>query len=568
MAMHANLENNPLSAGGPALLNAQRGILSERARVTGQPLSTSSSPETAATQRPTERNGNLELRQPRQNAGEDEATIFPYIPRKRQERSGLLIDYLYLPAAQEAGDQVDFLILGENRVGVLLADMTGKMPEESSPVLKTVLRSNSTGLSAAATLRYLDQCLSESCTTDFRLTAFYAIFDQNKRLLHFASAGHLPMLVYRPALGQIFLLNTSGAPLGRMSAIPDEANGRFAPNLSTIESEKVALAQNDLLVLYSDGLLSVRNGAGEYFGRQRLIDFIMQHGELAPTDFLMELRGLLQRFAGDQITHDDITVIALKNILRDLDKQHAEAGGCELADKFMTTSQEQAILQVLRENPQAGVEEIIAQLDEEERYTLTRERIEQYLKQNGRWLQPWPARPRKAAGAEAQPASAPAPVDAEAEYQQFLQELLAAFPLGKLLHKRYRFSGATPEMAQVMQHYEHGDYARALQIMLPLQTRIKDSATVHCFVGNLHLLAGATAAAQQEYLAALNLDQRCVHALLALSYLALREGDYSSAIESLATALRLDRNLADYHTFLQKLIGAVERRENRSEWLL
>ncbi|MDZ7269110.1 MAG: serine/threonine-protein phosphatase [candidate division KSB1 bacterium] len=563
--MHANLENNSLSATSPAVLNPQRTSVSERARVTSQPLATTS----ATTAKPAaERNGNLELRQPRHHCNEDEATIFPYIPRKRQERSGLLIDYLYLPAAQEAGDQVDFLILGENRVGVLLADMTGKIPEESSPVLKTVLRSNSTGLSAAATLRYLDQCLSASCTSDFRLTAFYAIFDQNKRLLHFASAGHLPMLIYRPALGQIFLLNTSGAPLGRMSATVDEANGRFAPNLSTIESEKVALAQNDLLLLYSDGLLSLRNSAGEYFGRQRLIDFIMQHGELSPTEFLMELRSLLQRFAGDHITHDDITVIALKNILRDLDKQHPEAAGCELAAKFMTTSQEQAILQVLRENPQAGVEEIIAHLDEELSYTLTRERIEQYLKQNGRWLQPWPARPLKTAAAGSPAAAAQPPGTAAVERQQLQQELLAAFPLGKLLHKRYRFSSGTPEMAEVMHHYEQGDYPRALQALQTVQARIKDSATLRCFIGNLHLLAGARAAAQQEYLAALERDQRCVHALLALAYLALMEEDYSSAIESLATALRLDRNLADYHTFLQKLIGVVERREHRSEWLL
>ena len=89
-----------------------------------------------------------ELRPSRQRSAENnESTIFPYIPRKRQERIGLLIDYLYLPASHEAGDQVDFLILGENRVGILLADVHGKIPEDSTPVLKTVLRSNSTGLS-------------------------------------------------------------------------------------------------------------------------------------------------------------------------------------------------------------------------------------------------------------------------------------------------------------------------------------------------------------------------------------------------------------------------------------
>jgi hypothetical protein len=197
----------------------------------------------------------VELRQPRQRPPENnESTIFPYIPRKRQERIGLLIDYLYLPASQDAGDQVDFLILGENRVGILLADVHGKIPDDSTPVLKTVLRSNSTGLSAAATLRYLEQYLIDSAVQGFSLTAFYAIFDQNKRLLHFASAGHLPMMVYRPALNKIFLLNTSGSPFGETANAPVNGKNSPASPKRRIESEKAALQQNDLFVLYSDGL--------------------------------------------------------------------------------------------------------------------------------------------------------------------------------------------------------------------------------------------------------------------------------------------------------------------------
>ena len=89
-----------------------------------------------------------ELRTPRPpaNGSEEGTAIFPYIPRKRQERNGLLIDYLYLSAPDTAGDQVDFFILGENRVGVLLADVAGKIDYENVPIIKAALRSNSAGL--------------------------------------------------------------------------------------------------------------------------------------------------------------------------------------------------------------------------------------------------------------------------------------------------------------------------------------------------------------------------------------------------------------------------------------
>lgn len=529
-----------------------------------------SAPKTpAASSRPSPTEA-TELRQSRQRPAEsNEPTIFPYIPRKRQERIGLLIDYLYLPASQDAGDQVDFLILGENRVGILLADVHGKIPDDSTPVLKTVLRSNSTGLSAAATLRYLEQYLLDSGVQGFSLTAFYAIFDQNKRLLHFASAGHLPMMVYRPLLGKIFLLNTPGSPFGEAADGIVNGNGRPAAPKRKIESEKAALRQNDLFVLYSDGLLSVRGAGGEYFGRQRLVEFITQHGDLDPTAFLVELRKLLEKFTGGKHAHqDDITVIVLKNVLRNLDKPHPEAADCDLASKFLNTGQEQAILGILRTDPQAEVDEIIAELQHTEPQALTPEQVKAYIEQNGRWLQPWPAREaRGSARTNGQPLVIDHQTVAEAATRQLQEELIAAFPIRHLLARRYTFSSKNPALQKALQHYNNGDYAQALAAFGQLRDKIKKSASVHCFFGNLHLLLGQPGPAQQEFFAALNYDQTSSHALAALSYLALREGEFNMAIESLATALRLGACEPEYQNFLNKLILAVENREDRNDWL-
>jgi hypothetical protein len=512
----------------------------------------------------------VELRQSRQRSTENnESTIFPYIPRKRQERIGLLIDYLYLPASQEAGDQVDFLILGENRVGILLADVHGKIPDDSTPVLKTVLRSNSTGLSAAATLRYLEQYLIDSGGKGFSLTAFYAIFDQNKRLLHFASAGHLPMMVYRPALGQIFLLNTPGSPFGETGSALVNGNRLPAPTKRRIESEKAALQQNDLFVLYSDGLLSLRGTSGEYFGRQRLVEFIARHGDADPTTFLIELRKLLEKFTGGKHTHqDDITVIVLKNVLRNLDKLHAEAANSDLASQFLSTEQEHAILTVLRTDPQASVDEIIAELQQSDPHGMTPEQVKSYIEQNGRWLQPWPARePKGGPRANGQPLVIDHQTVAEAATRRLQEELIAAFPIRNLLAKRYNFSSKNVLMQKALQFYNNGDYLQALEEFSRLRHKIKKSAAVHCFFGNLYLLLNRPAQAQQEFFAALNYDQTSSHALAALSYLALREGEFNMAIESLATALRLGACEQEYQNFLNKLILAVENREDRNDWL-
>jgi len=539
----------------------------------------------------------MQLRTPRcasNNGHSEDATIFPYIPRKRQERNGLLIDYLCLPAPDAAGDQVDFLILGENRVGVLLADVSGKLSNENLPIIKTALRSNSAGLSTAATLRYLDQRLSEFSGNGFAITAFYAIFDQNKRLLHFASAGHLPMLLYRPASGKVFLLNTSGSPFGGSpfggspvnglsshaegngQAQTNEANGiarDIAINdANTLKSERVALQQNDLFILYSDGLLAIRNAPGEYFGRQRLIDFVHKFSELNPTDFLVELKRTLEKFAGDRPMADDITVIALKNVLRDLEKPHPEAAGYDLERRFLTTTEEQAILDILRENSKAGTAEILDQLKNGEYAYLQSEQIGTYLTQLGRWLQPWEERNRKvdsqatsgvdvAGNNGAHEANLPTK-------KQFHEDLRAAFPLRQLLNKHYEFRGSSKDFTVALRHYENGEHEQALAEFLRLRATMRNSASMHCFFGNLHLLLKAPAKAQHEYLTALQLDPRCVHALLALSYIALLQDDYPAAIDSITTALRFNRNLSIYEQFAEKLIAAVERLENRNEWIV
>jgi len=521
-----------------------------------------------------------ELRTPRftPNSAEEGTAVFPYIPRKRQERNGLLIDYLYIPAPDAAGDQVDFFILGENRVGVLLADVAGKIDQETLPIIKTALRSNSAGLSTAATLRYLDQRFSEICTNGCAITAFYAIFDQNKRLLHFASAGHLPMLVYRPANGKVYLLNTAGLPFGaetsegaRLAA--DDLTSNHLPNgAGLLKSERVALHQNDLLVLYSDGLLAARNAHGEVWGRQRLVDFVRTFGELNPTEFLLELKHGLERFAGEHAVADDVTVIAVKNILRDLEKAHPEAVGCELDNRFMTTNEEQALLEILREQPDIAVADMLSRLAKGDYAYLRRELIEAHLAQLGPWLKPWerhgktktPTRPPEAA-----PGNTTAP--AKPSRKQLHADLLIAFPVRQLLEKRYEFRGNSTEMAQAMRAYDNGDYEQALEEFTRLRPTMRSSASMHCFFGNLHLSLKAAAKAQHEYVLALQTDARCVHALLALTYIALLNEDYTTAIDSLTTALRLNQDhgkLEAFAQFSEKLIAVVESLSSHNEWIV
>ena len=498
------------------------------------------------------------------------ATVLPYIPRKRQERSGLLVEFLFSSAGQLGCDYLDFLLLGENRYGVMLADFSGKLSQDGIPLLQLTLRSKSASLSAAATLRYIDEHIARVSTNAHLVTGLYLIFDQSKRLLQYASAGHLPILLHRPLDNKTYLLIASGSPFGRPT------NGATVDGLNSINGETITLRQNDLVVVYSSGLLNQRNRHGECFGRQRLIDFIGKYGELNPTQFLLELQRQLDAFTKDQPQKDDVAVIALKNTLRDLERPSPENVEHAIGGRFLCVEEEQVILETLRDHPSATMSEIADSLAARDLRHLGKQQVQTYLAHTAHWLVP-PAANGNTRGngvnghqekTTARFSLAVPPSKSNETTKQLQQDLVAAFPIGAVLNKKYEFRGHGPEVEQAMEFYNTGDYQKALFEFSRLRERIRPSAAVQGFFGNLYLLQNMIVKAKHEYQQALQLDPRYAHAHLALSYIALLQEELYAAIDELTTALRLDKNLQSYHSFLEKLISAVEKSENKSEWLL
>lgn len=500
--------------------------------------------------------------------------VIPYIPLQRQERSGLLLDYLFSPAGNSVCDFLDFFLLGENRLGVIVADFADELVQDGLPLLRLAVRSKSASRCAAATLRYLDERLAECSSRSPAATAAYLIFDQGKRLLHFASAGHLPVLLHRPAENQTYLLTAPGAPLGH-----DSDGDGADPDISAvhrINSESIALCTGDLVVLHNHGLVDQHNGRGECFGRERLVDFLRKYGELNPSSLLVELQRQLDAFAEGRQETETVAVVAVKNIQRDLRRPQAEHREFDIAGRFLCAEDEQIVLATLREFPRASISEIAARLAAGGHGRLNRRQLVAYLLQTRGW------RPAgRMAHVLSGPNRASANVDEHGEVFSALarsqpsdtakksqQALLAAFPARQVLQRAFDFRDENALLGRALRCYGSGDCQGALFELSRVRERLKDSAAVHCFSGNLYLALNMIAKAKQEYLLALKSDQRSAHAHLALGYVALLQEDHYTAIDELSTALRLDQNLQAHSSVLQKLIAVVERREKRNGWLV
>jgi sigma-B regulation protein RsbU (phosphoserine phosphatase) len=133
------------------------------------------------------------------------------------------------------------------------------------------------------------------------VTLFFAILDPHKKKLHYVNAGHNPPLLCRGYSDEVLLLGAQGIALGVMDDI----------NLEEVE---LNLANNDVVVFYTDGITEAINGKEEQFGRERLIKLITQNSNLTAQELIDKIKHAVTDFTQGQEQFDDLTLVVLKSL--------------------------------------------------------------------------------------------------------------------------------------------------------------------------------------------------------------------------------------------------------------
>jgi phosphoserine phosphatase RsbU/P len=213
----------------------------------------------------------------------------------------------YRTARHSGGDYYDLGELPDGRLGVLIADVSGK--GAAAAVLMAVLRTilHELGLSRvtgpAALLDYADTrlCALGLSQRGAFVTAFTCVLDPATGTLTYSSAGHNPPRLLRVRQRTVVPLDgASTTPLGLL----DEP--------CTHTEETVVLMPGDLAVLYTDGLTEARSAEGEFFGDDRLDEILRALPEPAtPAAAIEAVARAVGEFAGAGPLSDDQTLLAL-----------------------------------------------------------------------------------------------------------------------------------------------------------------------------------------------------------------------------------------------------------------
>src|SRR3954469_5375329 len=233
------------------------------------------------------------------------------LPRGPVDFPGMGITALCVPAREVGGDYYDFFQVGDRRMGVLIADVSGKgtSPALYIAELKGLMLSLSQIYqSPRQLLLEVNRIISENLDTRSFITMTYAVIDLNEGLLTFARAGHTP-LIYLAADGGAAgaqVLAPSGLVVGLR--IPGAAQ-KFA---ELLEEDSIPLQKGDVLVFYTDGITEAMNASSDLFGEVRLGRLIAEHGHLDAADLRERILREIEAFVGAADQHDDMTMILIK----------------------------------------------------------------------------------------------------------------------------------------------------------------------------------------------------------------------------------------------------------------
>ena len=225
---------------------------------------------------------------------------------------GLTVTAACRPAREVGGDYYDFIRLDEHRLGVLVADVSGKGTSAAfymAELKGVVLSLSRFHQSPRQLLIEVNRILSASLDSRTFITMTYAIVDLAARRLTYARAGHTP-LIHIPAA-------PAGSPAPQV-LVPDgmvvglQIDGAAEKFAELLEESTFPIEAGDVVALFTDGVTEAMNEASDLFGEERLSRTLAEQIHLPPHELKQRVLGDVEAFADGAEQHDDMTIVLLR----------------------------------------------------------------------------------------------------------------------------------------------------------------------------------------------------------------------------------------------------------------
>lgn len=225
-------------------------------------------------------------------------TVFPPYPGHSEFDIYATMD----TAKEVGGDFYDFYFVGENRLGFLIADVSGKGIPAAMFMMtaKTIIKGYAeSGKPVDEVFTTANEKLCESNDAGMFVTAWMGVLDTVTGKVEFANAGHNPPLVRHAGGGFEYLRSKPCFILAGMDGIKYRKN-------------EFTLAPGDEIYLYTDGVTEATDSENNLYGEERLLALLNSMGDLSGEEICRAVKADMDAFVGDAPQFDDITMLYLK----------------------------------------------------------------------------------------------------------------------------------------------------------------------------------------------------------------------------------------------------------------
>lgn len=210
--------------------------------------------------------------------------------------------YAYMNAAKYVGgDFYDFFRIDQDRLGFVIADVSGKGVPAAifMAISRTVIRTIAlTENSAARCMQRSNTLLCQENVNDMFVTVFYGILNLHTGLITYCNAGHNPPILMKKDNTVMSVPLTDDFILGCV----DNMN---------YHEKTLQLSPGDNLLLYTDGITEAMNTRYEQYSEQRLLENCKELIGKSPKEIVEKITETVGDFVVGAVQSDDITLLSI-----------------------------------------------------------------------------------------------------------------------------------------------------------------------------------------------------------------------------------------------------------------
>lgn len=208
-----------------------------------------------------------------------------------------------IPATHIGGDYYDFFLTGDERLNIVIADVSGHsvgaaliMVETRSVFRMLAMSAKTTSTALTVLNRQLYEDLSSS---ELFLSMFYVTLERQSRKLSYSSAGHNHPFLLRNGSNDIIELDAEGLIIGVKEDV-------------IFEQKEIDLLEGDLFVMYTDGVVEAENIQQELFGNERFSELLLECRDQEPDTIINTVLDRIRTFTGGNVLADDVSLVILR----------------------------------------------------------------------------------------------------------------------------------------------------------------------------------------------------------------------------------------------------------------